>query len=94
MIERLGLFFYYCDCQLEEAVAEEFDAVVKEDNLLMKSDLPEKPRSPQEYVQACRVKLWLHAFPSLLRSKSTFSRSKAFKDHKYIDLAVKRVVWR
>lgn len=60
----------------------------------MKYNLPVKALSPQEYVQASRVKLWMHAFPSLLRSKSTFSRSKVFTEHKHIDLAVKRVVWR
>jgi hypothetical protein len=80
--------------QLEEGAVDLFSKTVKDDGLVIDMEVVEKPRTIDEYVQAWHNQIWEHGFSGMFKGKESYSKTKAFKDHKYTDLAIKRVVFR
>jgi hypothetical protein len=80
--------------QLEEGAVDLFLKSIKEDGLEIDMDGVEKPRTIDVYVQAWHNQIWEPRFMEMFKGKDSYSKTKAFKDQRHIDLAVKRVVFR
>jgi hypothetical protein len=80
--------------QLEDGAVDLFSKTIKDDGLEIDMQAIEKPRTMDEYVQAWRNQIWEHGFMGFFKGKDSYSKTKAFVDHKQMDLAVKRVVFR
>jgi hypothetical protein len=80
--------------QLEEGSVDLFSKAVKEDGLAIDMDVDEKPRTINVYVQAWHNQIWEPGFMGIFKGKDSYSKTKAFKDQRQTDLAVKRVVFR
>jgi hypothetical protein len=73
---------------------EKFEKTVKDDNITLKLDLEVNPTTIEDYVECWRVRIWEHGFIAMFRGKDAYSKTKAFKDTKFTDLAVRRVLYR
>lgn len=73
---------------------EMFEKTVKDDNISIKQDNVVKPASIDDFVESWRVRLWEHGFSAMFKGKDAYSKTKAFKETKYTDLAVRRVLYR
>jgi hypothetical protein len=80
--------------QLEESAVDLFSKSVKEDGLEIDMDVVEKPKTIDVYVQAWHNQIWEPGFSGIFKGKDSYSKTKAFKDQRQTDLAVKRVVFR
>jgi hypothetical protein len=80
--------------QLEEGSIDLYTKTVKEDGLTIDMEVAEKPRTIDAYVQVWHIRVWEHGFIGIFKGKDSHSRTKAFKDQRQTDLAVKRVVFR
>jgi hypothetical protein len=80
--------------QLEEGSIDVFSKNVKEDNLEIDMDVVEKPKTIDVYDQAWHNQIWEPGFPGIFKEKDSYTKTKAFKEQRYTDLAVKRVVFR
>jgi hypothetical protein len=80
--------------QLEEGSVDLFSKSVKEDNLEIDMDGVEKPMTIDVYIQAWQNQIWEPGFMGMFKEKDYYSKTKAFKDQRHTDLAVKRVVFR
>jgi hypothetical protein len=80
--------------QLEEGAVDLFSKSVKEDGLEIDMDGIEKPRTIDVYVQAWHNQIWELGFMGIFKGKESYSKTKAFKDQRHTDLAVKRVVFK
>jgi hypothetical protein len=80
--------------KLEEFAVDPFSKTVKDDGLEIDMQVVEKPKTIDEYVQAWCNQIWEHGFIGFFKGKDSYSKTKAFKDHRFMDLAVKRVVHR
>jgi hypothetical protein len=76
--------------QLEEGSVDLFSKSIKEDNLEINIDVVEKPKTIDVYVQAWHNQIFEPGF----KGKDSYTRTKAFKEQRHTDLAVKRVVFR
>jgi hypothetical protein len=65
-----------------------------EDGLQLDTECDGHPRRLDEYVQAWQIRMWKHGFLGFSKGKDAYSRTKAFGDHKHIDLAVKLVIFK
>jgi hypothetical protein len=54
----------------------------------------ESLRTIDRYIQAWRNQIWDHGFMGWFRGADTYSKTKAFTEHKHMDLVVKRVGFR
>jgi hypothetical protein len=79
--------------QLEESVVDLFSKTVKEDISTIDMEVAEKPKTIDVYVQAWHNRIWKHGFMGIFKGKENYSKTKAFKDQRQIDLAVKRLVF-
>jgi hypothetical protein len=75
--------------QLEEGAVDLYSKIVKEDGLEIDMKIFEKPRTMDEYVQACQNQIWEHEFIGWFLGKDSYSKTKAFEDHKQMDLVLK-----
>jgi hypothetical protein len=80
--------------QLEETISQQFEKIVREDKLNLVVNLAVEPLTPENYVETWRIRVWKEAFQSFFRGGDAFSKTKSFKNHKFTDLAVKRVLFR
>jgi hypothetical protein len=80
--------------QLEEGSIDVFSKNVKEDNLEIDMDVVEKPKTIDVYVQAWHNQIWEPGFPGIFKEKDSYTKTKAFKEQRHMDLAVKQVVFR
>jgi hypothetical protein len=81
--------------QLQETSVEQFEKTVKDDDIpILISTLDDSPLQLDEYVEFWRVRIWDYGFAHMFRGKDSFSKTKAFKDQKQCDLAVRRVLFR
>jgi hypothetical protein len=80
--------------ELEEGVVDLFAKSIKEDGLEIDMDGVEKPRTIDVYVQVWHNQIWKPRFIGIFKGKEFYSKTKAFKDQRHTDLAVKRVVFR
>jgi hypothetical protein len=74
--------------QLEEGDVDLFSKTVKDNGIEIDMQANEVLRTIDKYVQAWCNQVWDHGFMDWLRE------TKAFKEHMYTDLVVKRVVFR
>jgi hypothetical protein len=80
--------------QLEEGSVDLFSKNVKEDNLEIDTDVVEKPKTIDGYVQAWHNQIWEPRFTGIFKRKDSYTKTKAFKEQRHTDLAVKQVVFR
>jgi hypothetical protein len=80
--------------QLEEGSVDLFSKSIKEDNLEIDMDVVEKPKTIDVYVQAWHNQIWEPGFPCIFKGKDSYTKTKAFKEQRHTDLAIKRVVFR
>jgi hypothetical protein len=80
--------------QLEEGSVDLFSKSVKKDNLEIDVDVVEKPKTIDVYVQAWQNQIWESGFTGIFKRKDSYTKTKAFKEQRHTDLAVKRVVFR
>jgi hypothetical protein len=80
--------------QLEEGAIDLFSKTVKVDGLTIDMEVVEKPRTIDVCVQSWHNWVWEHGFMGIFKGKDSYSRTKAFKDQKRTNLAVKQVVFR
>jgi hypothetical protein len=71
-----------------------FEKTVKDDNIALKQGLEVESATIEDYVESWRVSVWEHGFIAMFRGKEAYSKTKAFKDTKFTDLAVRRVLYR
>ena len=84
-----------CCSQLQEAFVEQFEKTVKDDNItIVISTFDDSPLDLHQYVEAWRVRIWDHGFAQMFRGKDSFTKTRPFKKHKLVDLAVRRVIFR
>jgi hypothetical protein len=81
MISQCGLCLQFC-------------SYVKEDNLEIDTDVVEKPKTIDGYVQAWHNQIWEPRFTGIFKRKDSYTKTKAFKEQRHTDLAVKQVVFR
>jgi hypothetical protein len=80
--------------QLEEGSVDLFSKSVKEENLEIDIDVIEKPKTINVYVKAWHNQIWEPRFTGIFKGKDSYTRSKAFKEQRHTDLAIKQVVFR
>ena len=73
---------------------EMFEKTVKDDNIFLKLDIEDNPTAIDDYVERWRVCIWEHGFTAMFKDKEAYSKMKAFKDTKYTDLAIRRVLYK
>jgi hypothetical protein len=87
-----------CPCQLflqlEDGAVLFFSKTVEDDGLEITTPGNLKPRTVDEYVQAWRNQIWEYGYLGWFRGNEAYTKTKAFKDHRNTDLAVKRVIYR
>jgi hypothetical protein len=79
---------------LEEGAGDLFSKTVKEDSLEIDMEVVDKPKTIDKYVQAWHNQIWEHGFMGWFKGKDSYSKTKAFVEHRHTDLAIKRVVFR
>jgi hypothetical protein len=52
-------------------------------------DVGEKPKTIDVYVQAWHNQIWELGFSGIFKGKDSYTKTKAFKDQRHMDLAVK-----
>jgi hypothetical protein len=87
-------YFSLFHSQLEETISQQFEKIVREDELNLAKNLAAEPLIPENYVETWQIQVWKEAFQSFFRGTDAFSKTKSFKNHKFTDLAVKRVLFR
>jgi hypothetical protein len=80
--------------QLEDGAIDLFSKTIKEDGLEIDMQAIQKPRTIDKYVQAWHNQIWEHGFMGWFKGVDSYSKTKAFEDHRHMDLAVKRVFFR
>jgi selenophosphate synthetase-related protein len=75
--------------QLEEGTIDLFLKTVKDNCLAIDLEVAPKPRTIDVYVQAWLNRVWEHGFMGIFKRKDSYNKTKAFKDQKQTDLAVK-----
>jgi hypothetical protein len=80
--------------QLEEGSVDLFSKTVKDNGIEIDMQANESLKTIDRYVQAWRNQIWDHGFMGWFRGVDTYSKSKAFTEHRHMDLAVKRVLFR
>jgi hypothetical protein len=80
--------------QLEDGVVDLFSKTVKDNGLEIDMQVIEKPRTIDMYVQAWFNQIWEHGFMVWFMGKDNYSRTKVFRNHRHMDLAVKYVIFR
>lgn len=71
-----------------------FKKTMKDDNIILKLDIEDNPAAIEDYAECQRVRIWEHGFSAMFHEKDAYSKTKAFKDTKYIDLAVCRILYK
>jgi hypothetical protein len=66
---------------------------VHKDKLNLAKNLVVEPLIPENFVETWQIRVWKEAFQSFFREADAFSKTKSFKNHKFIDLADKRVLF-
>jgi len=79
--------------QIEDAVVEYFDNVVKKDNLQVNMSTPLEPEFLLEYIEGWRRKIWDQAFGPILKGANVFKKSDSFTNYNGLNLAVRRVLF-
>ena len=67
---------------------------MKDENIILKLDLEVNPTTIEVYMEYWRVQIWKHGFIAISCAKDAYKKTKAFKDTKFIDLAIKHVLYR
>ena len=80
--------------QLEKGIVDLFAKSVKEDGLEIDMDGFKKPRTIDVYVLIGHNQISKPRFMGIFKGKEFYSKTKAFKDQRHMDLAVKRVVFK
>ena len=80
--------------QLEECSVDLFLKTIKDDGIEIDMLANDSLRTMEKYVQAWRNQIWDHGFMGWFRGADSYSKLKAFTEHKHTDLAVKRVLFR
>jgi hypothetical protein len=62
---------------------------VKDNNIALKQGLEVESATIEDYVESSRIRIWEHGFIAMFRGKEAYSKTKAFKDTKFTDLAVR-----
>jgi hypothetical protein len=68
--------------QLEDGAVDLFSKKVKDNGLEIDMQAVEMPRTMDEYVQSWRNQIWEHGFMGFFKEKDSYSKTKAFVDHK------------
>lgn len=71
-----------------------YEKTVKDDNITLNQEIDDIPAPIEDYVERWRVRIWDHGFTAMFKGKDAFSKTKAFKETKNTDLAVRRVLYR
>jgi len=80
--------------QLEDGAVAMYSKTIDEDGLEISTLGDVMPRTVAEYVKAWRNQIWDYGFAGWFRGKDSYSKTKAFEEHRGTDLAVKRVIYR
>jgi hypothetical protein len=67
---------------------------VREDKLSLAKNLPVEPLTPENFVETWQIRVWKGAFQTFFRGGDALSKTKSLKNHKFTNLAVKRVLFR
>ena len=79
---------------LEECSIDLFSKIVKDDGIEIDMQPNESLKTIDRYVQAWYNQIWDHGFMGWFRRSDTYSKLKAFTEHRHTDLNVKRVLYR
>ena len=79
--------------QLEKGIVDLFSKTVEEDGLTIEMEVVEKPKTIDIYVQAWHNRIWAYGFMGIFKEKYSYTKTKAFKDQRQTDLAIKQVVF-
>jgi hypothetical protein len=71
--------------QIEEGALAKFEKINLEDGV---------GHPLENYIEAWQMELWEHGFFGFFKGKDSYSKTKAFGDHKHTDLAIKRVIFK
>ena len=71
---------------MQESSLEKFEKTEKDDNIIL--DLEVNPTT----IECWRVCIWEHGIIAMFRGKEAYNKMKAFKDTKFTDLTLKRIL--
>jgi hypothetical protein len=80
--------------QLKEEALVSFEKTSLEDGLQLDMECDDHPRCLDEYIQAWKIQMWKYVFLEFFKENDAYLKTKAFGDHKHIDLVVKHVIFR
>jgi hypothetical protein len=80
--------------QLEDGVVDLLAKAIDEDSLEKCTESMQKPRIVDEYVQAWHNQIWEYGYMGWFKGKKSYTKTKAFTDHRNLDLAVKRIIYK
>jgi hypothetical protein len=80
--------------QLEDGTVDLLAKAIEEDSFEICTEGMPKPRTVDEYVQVWRNQIWEYGYSGWFEGKESYSKTKAFADHRNSDQAVKRVIYR
>ena len=58
-----------------------FDLVVRDDNIIINYNIPERPQYLAEYIEGWRHKIWDHGFPNYFKGHNYFKKGDSFEAH-------------
>jgi hypothetical protein len=80
--------------QLKDGAVALLSKAIEEDGLEICTEGMQKPRTIDEYVQAWRIQIWEYGYTRWFKEKEAYTKTKAFEDHRNMDLAIKHVIYK
>jgi len=80
--------------KIEDAALEYFEGIVKDDNITINMEVPQKLETLQDYLEGWRTKIWEQGFSSQLKGASYFKKSDSFMHTEGSNQAVRRFLFR
>ena len=96
LLPSIIISMYLCSliCQIEDGIADLLAKAIEEDSLEIYTEGMLKPRAVDEYVQVCRTQIWEYGYSGWFKRKESYSKNKAFANHRNSNQAVKHVIYR
>ncbi len=80
--------------QIEDAAVEYFEGVVKDDNIPINMEVPQKPELLVDYIDGWRMKIWEQGYSGILKGATYFKKGDSFHSTEGSSQAVRRVLFR
>jgi hypothetical protein len=80
--------------KIEDAAVDYFEGVVRDDNIMINMDTPQRPEHLSDYVESWRRKIWEQGFMSHLKGANYFKKGDSFMQFEGSSHAVRRVLFR